>query len=74
MVVIPKKTNNLEFEEVASRLQGFGWGNLLELLLDPDSIAYTKNGRLNKSAICRELSISSKELDEALEDFRREFT
>lgn len=73
MVVIPKTTNKVEFQEIIKRLRSMGWNDLVELLLDPDSVAYTKNGRLNKSAICRDLGITNKDLDVALEAFRKEF-
>lgn len=73
MVVIPEKMNNIEFKEIVGRLEGRGWGRLVQILLEKDSVAYTKNGRLNKSAICRELKMSNKELENALSDLRREF-
>lgn len=74
MIVIPQKMSNLEFEEIVGRLDNMGWGELVSMLLEKDSEAYTKNGRLNKSAICRKLDISNKELENALLDLRREFS
>ena len=73
MIVIPERMSDLEFEEIVERLESMGWGSLVALLLEKDSVAYTKNGRLNKSAICRTLKMSNKELEGALGDLRREF-
>ena len=73
MIVIPEKMSSLEFTEIIERLEEMGWGALVKILLEKDSVAYTKNGRLNKSAICRMLKMSNKELETALLDLQREF-
>lgn len=74
MIVMPEKMSRLEFDEIHSRIEALGWGPLLRMLMEKDSIAYTKNGRLNKSSICRKLNLTNKELDSALADIRREFS
>ena len=73
MVVIPEKMSKVEFEEINRRLNSRGLGPFLEILMEKDSEAYTKSGRLNKSAICRKLGFTNKELENALGEVRREF-
>lgn len=74
MVITPEKMTKLEFREITSRLEEKGWGPILRLLMERDSVAYTRKGRLNKSAICRKLHMRSKELDEAINEIKREFS
>lgn len=74
MVITPEKMTKLEFREITSRLENKGLGPILRLLMERDSVAYTKKGRLNKSAICRKLHMGSKELDESLNEIQKEFS
>ncbi len=64
---------NLEFGELISRIEKKGLSGLIQILMERDSLAYTRNGRLNKSALCRKLKMSTKDLDNALMEIRKEF-
>jgi hypothetical protein len=66
--------NNIEFQETLSILENKGLGSLMKLLLERDSEAYTRNGRLNKSALCRKLKFTSKELENGLLELRKAFS
>jgi len=59
-------TELLERQELIQKLIDRGYGQLVDVLLMDDS--YTKKGRLNKSAACRELGWKPKQLEDALKE------
>ena len=60
----------LEIQETIQKLTENGFGDLVECLIDNESVAYTKKGRLNKSATCRAMGWKSKQLEDALEKMK----
>ena len=61
----------LERQEQIEKLINNGHGRLVDVLLMEES--YTKKGRLNKSAVCRELGCKPKELEDALKECKMLF-
>lgn len=59
----------LEMQEIIQKLKASGHGDLVECLLDNESV-YTKKGRLNKSSACRETGLKAKQLEDALAEMR----
>ena len=68
------KSNNmideLERQEVITKLVEKGFGELVEALLLNENKVYTKKGRLNKSGACRVLGWKAKQLEDALRECR----
>jgi hypothetical protein len=60
----------METQELINKLISAGYGEIIECMLLNENKCYTKKGRLNKSATCRELGIKSKELEDALHKMR----
>ena len=54
----------LDFPAIKNRLVGAGCEDLLEVLLEES--CYKKNGKINKSALCRRLNITAGELNNQL--------
>jgi hypothetical protein len=61
---------NLERQELISKLIKNGYGDIVDALLDDDKKVYTKKGRLNKSGACRRLNLKSKQLEDKLAEMR----
>lgn len=59
-------TEILERQELIQKLIDKGHDKLIDVLLMDSS--YTKKGRLNKSAVCRELGWKPKQLEDALKE------
>ena len=55
----------IEIQELIDKLNLSGYAKLVEALMTETS--FTKGCRLNKSAVCRKLGWSTKELEDALE-------
>jgi hypothetical protein len=60
----------LEQQELISKLIEKGYGELIEALLLNENKVYTKKGRLNKSGACRVLGWKTKQLEDALIECR----
>lgn len=56
----------LEKQELIQKLIDRGYAQLVDVLLMDEN--YTKKGRLNKSAACRELGWKPKQLEDALKE------
>jgi len=65
-------SNTIEFDECCARLTQKGLGALVKLMLE-DNDVFTKKGRINKSKICRIMSVRPKELEKSLDTIRGEF-
>ena len=61
---------SLEIQEIIQKLIDNGHGDLIECLMDNEAECYTKKGRLNKSATCRESGLKNKELEDSLRSMR----
>jgi hypothetical protein len=64
--------DELERQELIQKLIAKGYGQLIEGLLSNESLVYTKKGRLNKSGACRVLGWKTKQLEDALEECKKE--
>lgn len=62
---------SLEISELIEKLKKWGYGDLVEALLENESNVYTKKGRLNKSGACRVLGWKNKQLEDTLEACRQ---
>ena len=60
----------LELSELINKLRRFGYGELVNALLENETEVYTKKGRLNKSGACRVLDWKNKQLEDALANCR----
>lgn len=60
----------LEVQELIRKLEENGFGDLVDCLLSNEGTAYTKKGRLNKSATCRHMNWKGKQLEDALTKMR----
>jgi nucleoside-diphosphate-sugar epimerase len=63
-------TETLERQELIRKLIDRGHGPLVDALLSNERQAYTRGGRLNKSAACRLLGWRPAQLERALADCR----
>jgi hypothetical protein len=71
--MIMSKTNFfavLENQELIQKLIDNGHGETVDCFLSNEGKIYTKKGRLNKSAACRELKKKNKDLDESFRKMR----
>ena len=62
--------DELERQELITKLIAKGYGELVEALLLNENKVYTKKGRLNKSGACRVLGWKAKQLEDALQECR----
>jgi hypothetical protein len=56
----------LERNELINKLRNWGYGDLVQALLENEDQTYTKRGRLNKCGACRCLGWKAKQLEDAL--------
>jgi len=63
--------NELEIKELLDKLRYNGHEELVDTFLLNENKVYTKNGRLNKSAACREMGIKPKQLEDMFNDMRQ---
>ncbi len=62
--------DELERQELITKLIAKGYGELVEALLLNENKVYTKKGRLKKSGACRDWGCKAKQLEEALQECR----
>jgi hypothetical protein len=60
----------IENQELIQKLIDAGHGEIVDCFLSNESKIYTKKGRLNKSAACRELNKKNKDLDDSFRKMR----
>jgi hypothetical protein len=58
--------DQLEQKELVEKLKKWGFGDLIDALIENDDEVYTKKGRLNKCGACRVLGWKSKQLEDKL--------
>jgi hypothetical protein len=56
----------LERNELIDKLKNWGYGDLVQALLENEGDCFTKRSRLNKSGTCRTLGWKNKQLEDAL--------
>lgn len=69
---IPKSVSTnpmyqIEIQEIIEKLRDNGYGDIVDCLLENESIVYTKKGRLNKSSTCREMDWKNKQLEDTIQ-------
>lgn len=67
----PDLIENIEDRELIQILIDHGYEEDIQIMMENESLVYTKKGRLNKSGACRALGLKTKQLEDKLLKFRQ---